>query len=172
MLFNEDRLDVIILDAKQAGSHQIPNFIDLQDDMLFVPEPMEIPDLEKKLNSRLLIPQLDNISIEETRISRKSTTYFGELSEGSYTHVKYNDKSLSLIQRRIIEAHSSMLFIYPEAVLAYNKKINNWNATIVIPPIDLNFASFAILISGDIYLDITFMWKAKKSEIEEILSSI
>ncbi len=100
--------------------------------------------------------------------------YYGEFSEAALTNFSYssNKQFFSIEQRLILKSYGPQLFIYPKAVRAYQKSINNGFATIVLPPANFEVACFAVFAINGMVLNVVFNWRVNERIVERILASL
>lgn len=140
-------------------------------------EKMNLPDIENRVGFRLMRPNLENVTLIATRWVGGFTSYYGKFSDGISARYQYGpnmDTYFTIMQWKIIDSNSPRIFNYPESVRAYQKYINNGQATIVIVPEEWlpSVISFAQWVVGDFMMLVDFDWGVEDSTVESVINSL
>lgn len=138
---------------------------------------MDLQAIEDRVGFHLMQPTLKNIALMDTKWVEGFTDYYGKFSDGIVARYKYgNDTDTFFVidQYKIISSDTPEVFSYPESVRAYQKHLNNGEATIVLIPDGWleSALPFVQWVVGDYMVLVLFYWAVDDITVESIINSL
>ncbi len=133
-----------------------------------------VADVEKAISFRLRKLQLPDAKVTDSALVPQSSTYYGDFDTGGSVWYEFGTPNQVVVvtQRKILRSTEPMVFLYKSNVKAFQRRLGEGLATIVIPPDSIPVTPFAECVAGDLYITVHFLWRASESDIIRILQNL